>query len=93
MKELRFVASTHAEVFVHFGVVRLDLQPFLLGEVGDLPRVDFDGALDGSLVLVGLRLWAILLFTAQPTTRTEARRWFRSRAARALGTRRTGRAS
>lgn len=50
MKELRFVARTHAEVLVHLGVLRLDSQPFLLGEVGDLSRVDFDRPLYGSFV-------------------------------------------
>lgn len=56
MKELGLVSGTHAKVFVHLGVLCLDLEAFLFGEVGDLARVDFDGPFDGSFVLEGLSL-------------------------------------
>lgn len=54
MEELGLVPGAHAEIFVHFGVLGLDLEALLLGEVGDLAGVDLDGAFDGRLVLVRL---------------------------------------
>ena len=57
MEELRLVARTHAEVFVHLRVLRPYLQPLLLRQVRDLPRVYFYRALYRGLVLERLRLY------------------------------------
>lgn len=56
MEELRLVTRTHAEIFVHLRVLRLYLQPLLLRQVRDLPRVDFYRTLYRRLVLERLRL-------------------------------------
>lgn len=54
MEELGLVPSAHAKVFIHFGVLGLDLEALLLSEVGNLAGVDLDGAFDGRFVFVRL---------------------------------------
>lgn len=54
MEVLRFVPGTHIKIFVHVQVLLPQLQPILLGEVGDLPGVDLEVFLHDWQLLGGL---------------------------------------
>lgn len=54
VKIFRLVSSTHQEVFIHLGVLGLDLTALLVRQVGDAARVHLDCSLDGSLLLIVL---------------------------------------
>lgn len=53
VEKLRFVTSTHTEVFVHFGMFLPNSLPLLVGKVGDEAGVHLEHPADGGLLPEG----------------------------------------